>query len=76
MSLPGFDSLGKILMAAGVLLLLIGSILSFGEKFFSLGRLPVDIFVEKENVKFYFPIVTSLVISVILTIVLNVLFRR
>ncbi|TCL35812.1 DUF2905 family protein [Anaerospora hongkongensis] len=74
--MPGFDSLGKILMAAGVLLLLIGAIVSFGEKFFSLGRLPGDIFVEKENVKFYFPIVTSLVISVILTIVLNVLFRR
>lgn len=74
--MPGFDSLGKILMAAGILLLIIGAILSFGEKIFSLGRLPGDIFIEKENVKFYFPIVTSLVISVILTIVLNVLFRR
>jgi len=76
MSLPGFDSLGKILMAAGILLLIIGAVLSFGEKIFSLGRLPGDIYIEKGNGKFYFPIVTSLIISVILTIVLNVLFRR
>lgn len=72
----GFESLGKLLMAAGILLLVIGAILSFGEKFFPFGRLPGDIFVEKENVKFYFPVVTSLIVSVILTIVLNLLFRR
>ncbi|WP_312521787.1 DUF2905 domain-containing protein [Anaerospora sp.] len=72
----GFESLGKLLMAAGILLLVIGAILSFGEKFLPFGRLPGDLFVEKENFTFYFPVVTSLIVSVILTIVLNVLFRR
>jgi len=72
----GFDSFGKVLMAMGIVLLVVGAVLSFGEKFFNFGRLPGDIYVQKENVKFYFPIVTSLVVSVVLTIVLNLLFRR
>lgn len=74
--MSGFDSFGKVLMAMGIVLLVVGAVLSFGEKFFSFGRLPGDIYVQKENVKFYFPIVTSLVVSVVLTIVLNLLFRR
>jgi hypothetical protein len=67
----------KFLIFAGVLLIVVGLLWQVGGRFFNLGRLPGDIVVEKENVKFYFPIVTSIVISVILTLLLYVfrLFR-
>jgi Protein of unknown function (DUF2905) len=56
-------------MLAGVILFLLGLLWQTGGKFFPLGRLPGDIVIEKENVKFYFPIVTCIVISVILTLI-------
>lgn len=74
--LPGFDSFGKTLMFWGGILLVAGAVLHFGGKFINLGRLPGDIHFQQENFSFYFPIATSILISIILTIVLNVLFRR
>lgn len=74
--LPEFDSFGKSLMMIGLLLLIIGALVHFGGKYFPFGKLPGDISIEKEAFHFHFPIVTSLVISVILTIILNLLFRR
>ena len=68
--------MGKLLMTLGVLLLLGGAVLYFGEKYFNWGRLPGDIHIERENFRFHFPIVTSLVVSVILTILLNLFFGR
>ncbi|MDR3562716.1 MAG: DUF2905 domain-containing protein [Negativicutes bacterium] len=74
--LPEFDSFGKTLMFFGVILLIVGALVHFGGKYTSLGRLPGDIRIEKENFSFYFPIVTSILVSVILTIVLNIFSRR
>jgi hypothetical protein len=68
--------MGKLLMTLGVLLLLGGAVLYFGEKYFNLGRLPGDIHIERDNFRFHFPIVTSLVVSAILTILLNLFFGR
>ncbi len=73
---PEFDSFGKTLMVIGLLLLIVGAVVHFGGKFLQLGRLPGDIQIEKENFKFYFPIVSSIVISIVLTVILNVFFRR
>ncbi len=63
---------GKILIIAGVIFLVLGLLLMAGSKFsfFGLGRLPGDITYKGKNVTFYFPIVTSLVLSVVLTLVL------
>lgn len=72
----GFDSLGKTLMTVGVILLVVGFLIHFGGKVFNLGRLPGDIQYESGNIGFYFPIVSSIVISVILTILLNIFFKR
>jgi len=72
----GFDSFGKTLMFFGLILLVVGAVLHFGGKFTALGRLPGDIRIERENFSFYFPIVTSILLSVILTIVLNIFTRR
>lgn len=62
------NSIPKLLIWGGVVMIAVGLLWSVGGKFLNLGRLPGDIVVEKENVKFYFPIVTSIVISVVLSL--------
>ena len=63
--------LGRFLVIVGVLLVAVGLLLMAGAKlpFFNLGRLPGDIAYKGKNVQFYFPIVTCLVLSVVLTLV-------
>jgi hypothetical protein len=64
----------RILILAGLVLLVSGLLWPFITRL-GLGRLPGDIAIERGNYRFYFPIVTSLVISVVLTL-LFWLFRR
>mgnify|MGYP000896149553 CR=1 FL=1 len=68
------ESFGKLFINIGLLMIIIGGIFLLGEKF-GLGKLPGDIFIEKDNFTFFFPIVSTLIISLILTLILN-LFRR
>ncbi|WP_027718159.1 DUF2905 family protein [Desulfovirgula thermocuniculi] len=68
--------MGKMLALMGIFLLLLGGMLMATERIFHLGRLPGDIFIQKGNFTFYFPIVTSLLLSLLLTVILNLLFRR
>jgi hypothetical protein len=56
-------------------LLVVGALLSFGSRIPWLGRLPGDIVVERENFRFYFPLATSILISIILSL-LAAVFRR
>ena len=57
---------GKIIIAAGLIFIVAGIIVNFaGDKLNWVGRLPGDIRVEKENFKFYFPITTMIIISVV-----------
>jgi uncharacterized membrane protein len=63
--------LGKILITIGVILIIAGFIVYFaGNKLGWIGHLPGDIRIEKENFRFYFPITTMILISVILTLIL------
>lgn len=71
-----FDSFGKTLIYLGIILVIVGVVLHYGGKFFSLGRLPGDIHWEKGNFSFHFPIVTSLILSILLTVILNLFTRR
>ncbi|SEO34424.1 DUF2905 domain-containing protein [Propionispora vibrioides] len=71
-----FDSFGKTLIYLGIILVIAGVVLHYGGKFFSLGRLPGDIHWEKGNFSFHFPIVTSLILSILLTVILNLFTRR
>ncbi|WP_054949056.1 DUF2905 domain-containing protein [Numidum massiliense] len=64
------NDLPKLLIGLGAVLIVVGLIWQFGGKFLPLGRLPGDIVVEKENVKFYFPIVTCIVLSIVVSLVL------
>lgn len=62
-------SMPKLLIIIGVALVLIGLVWLIGERF-GLGRLPGDFMIERGNVRFYFPLMTSLIISVVLSLVL------
>lgn len=60
---------GRVLMIMGIVILTIGFLLSFSDKLpYNLGRLPGDITIKKEGFTFYFPITTSIIISVILSL--------
>ncbi|WP_426446614.1 DUF2905 domain-containing protein [Paenibacillus sp. S-38] len=67
------SSIPKLLIAAGIVLILVGLLWALAGRFLPLGRLPGDIAIEKENVKFYFPVVTCIVISVVLSLVMYVI---
>ncbi len=71
------DNLAKSLIVLGVILVAAGILLHFGGKagFLGLGRLPGDIRIEREHVKFYFPLTTSIIISVVLSIILYLLSK-
>jgi len=71
----GFGPLGKLLILLGVFIILVGLFLLLGEKIPWVGRLPGDIIIRKKNFTFYFPIVTSILISIILTLFF-MLFRK
>lgn len=62
----------KMLIIGGIVLLVIGLLWLLGGRFLSFGRLPGDVVVEKENFKFYFPIVTCIALSVIVSLLLFV----
>jgi len=70
------DSLGRLVIMMGIMLVAVGAIMLFSGKLFNLGRLPGDIYVQKGNFTFYFPLATCIIISVVLTLVLSFLFRR
>lgn len=64
------ESLGKILVIFGVIIVIVGVILMFFDKIPVIGKLPGDIKIEKDNFKFYFPITTCIIISIIVNLVL------
>ncbi len=68
--------LGKILLIAGLIIAAAGAVLMLAPKIPWLGRLPGDIHLRGKNWSFHFPIVTSIVISIILTILFNLFSRR
>jgi hypothetical protein len=71
-----FDSLGKLLILFGVVLALLGGLLLLVGKVPFLGRLPGDIAIRRGNWSFYFPLTTSIVISILLTLLLSLFGRR
>ena len=71
-----FDSLGKLLIVFGVVLAVLGGLLLLVGKLPLLGRLPGDIVIRRDNWSFYFPLTTSIVISVLLTLLFSRFGRR
>jgi hypothetical protein len=65
----------KLLITVGIVLIILGILWQVGGRFFPLGKLPGDIFFKKGQTTFYFPIVTSIVLSVVISLILYVIGR-
>jgi hypothetical protein len=74
----GLGTLGRALLGAGVLLGVLGLVLILADRFpgLRIGRLPGDIRVERDGFRFYFPLATSIVVSLVLTLLAWLLRRR
>ncbi len=68
------DQFGKAILSIGVILIIVGLLMMLGNKL-GIGKLPGDIYLEKGNFKFFFPITTSIILSIILSLLLKI-FRR
>jgi len=68
--------LGRLLVVLGVLIVLVGLVLMLMGRVPWLGRLPGDISVQRGNWSFYFPLTTSILISVLLSVLLYLIGRR
>ena len=66
---------GRLLLVVGVVLVVVGGLAVLGVRL-PFGRLPGDIAIEGERGSFFFPIVTMLVVSVVLTVIVNLFLRR
>jgi hypothetical protein len=76
-----FGNLGKMLVLFGLLLMGIGGAMWLlgglsGKTPWMIGRLPGDIYIERGNFRFYFPLATSILVSILLTVILSLLTRR
>ncbi|MFB5663219.1 DUF2905 domain-containing protein [Alteribacillus sp. HJP-4] len=69
------NEIPKLLIGIGAALIVFGVLWQFGGKFISLGKLPGDIIIKNENSTFYFPIVTSIVISIVLSLLFFIIGR-
>ncbi len=78
--MPEFSSLGKFLIGFGVLMVVLGGILlllgNVSGKLPWIGRLPGDIYIQRESWSFYFPLTTSILLSILLTLILFLFWRR
>ena len=67
---------GKYVIVFGILIIIIGIIIYFfHDKLHWIGRLPGDIRVERENFRFYFPLVTMIIFSILITVIVNIIRR-
>jgi hypothetical protein len=76
--MEGPAGLGKVLIVAGLVLAVVGVLFVLGDRipWLRLGRLPGDISIERGNFRFYFPLVTSILLSAAISLVLWLLSRR
>jgi len=70
----GMGDVGRMILILGAVLLLVGAALVLGEKL-GLGRLPGDLVIERKGFRFSAPIATSILVSLVLTVLVNLFFR-
>lgn len=73
---PNFQPIAKLLIFAGIVLVLLGGILYFSKEIPFLGKLPGDIHITRKQFSFYFPITSCIILSVILSVILYLFSRR
>lgn len=62
--------MGKFLIVTGAAFLLLGVLLYFSDRLPSIGKLPGDIVIKRENFTFYFPLATSIILSIVISVIL------
>lgn len=62
--------MGKFLIITGAVIIVLGIVLYFSDRLPSIGKLPGDIVIKKENFTFYFPLATSIILSIVISLVL------
>ena len=70
------QSLGKLIVVVGIFLVVFGSLILLFPKIPFIGRLPGDILIKRDNFTFFFPLASSIVISLIITIILNLILGK
>ncbi len=64
---------GKWIIVAGIVIAIVGVLIYFfNDKLNWLGKLPGDIRIENENTRFYFPIVTMIILSIVISVLINI----
>lgn len=78
--MPELGGLGKLLIGFGVVMIILGGIFlllgNLSGKVPWIGRLPGDIYIQRGNWSFYFPLATSILLSIILTLIFSFFTRR
>ena len=70
------DNIGRFLMIGGIVLFVIGGLVFLASKLgIPFGRLPGDIRIERDGFSFYFPLASSILVSILLTILANIVIR-
>lgn len=72
----GFEGFAKLLILFGIVLAVLGGLLLLVGKIPFIGRLPGDFYIQRGNFTFYFPLATSIVISILLTFLFSLFTRR
>ena len=68
---------GRMLILIGGIIVVIGLLMTFGSRLpFRIGRLPLDFHIQRDNFSFYFPLGTSIVVSIVLSLLFALLNRR
>ncbi|MDP2913035.1 MAG: DUF2905 domain-containing protein [Candidatus Omnitrophota bacterium] len=68
--------LGKSLILFGILIIAVGAVFMFGGKLSWFGRLPGDIYIQKKNFTLFFPVTTSIILSILISLAMILLRRR
>lgn len=69
-------TVGKVMVILGGIIVLVGLVILLAGKIPFLGKLPGDIHIKGKNWSFHFPLVTSIILSIVLTIIVNLIFRK
>ncbi|MBK3332195.1 DUF2905 domain-containing protein [Persephonella atlantica] len=70
------EGIGKSLILIGIFIVIVGLLIMFFEKLpFGLGKLPGDIYIKRDNFVFYFPLATSILISIFLSLIFIILSK-
>lgn len=72
----GIQYVGKFIIIFGIIIILVGGVLLLSGKIPWLGRLPGDIIIQRKNFTFYFPLATSIILSIVLTLIFWIFGRK